>query len=361
VNPDNTVTLNSSQTIGSTVRLTVPTGVTLVVPNETTLTVNGTLSVADNATVNLTAATAAIEVSGTYELGNGVTGTNDGTVTVKSGGTIHNKVNVKIGGSGTNVVEAGGTVYFSDTVLFVGSEDVDAVFQLGADATFSFDDSGFELDGVATLNTGNNDAKTIFDLNAGAQALTLTAGSTLTVNDEKTLAITRIGDRSGPGVVGAPGARIVVTGILDVSGDSDNSNFYNNAGTTIITSQTATGFNWSANAGGRDVAGWVVDASIGSTVTGRFGDSVILDAETPLSYAETAVTATVKAESGYAIIGWYIDGADVTNKVASGTGNTYEITLDDALSVKTHRLTVRATKGGHTYSQMVEFTVAGGV
>jgi hypothetical protein len=98
---------------------------------------------------------------------------------------------------------------------------------------------------------------------------------------------------------------------------------------------------------------------ISLTVTGGFGDSGILATPNPLSYAGTTVTATVKADSGYAITKWYIDGVDVTGKVAQGQGNTYEITTTTGLSDKNHSLTVRATKDGHTYSQTVEFTVGG--
>jgi hypothetical protein len=214
------------------------------------LTVSTSVSLADSA---------ALEVSGDYVLNNGVTGTNAGTVTVKSGGVIHNGTGISITG-GNNVVEAGGTVYFSGDVLFIGSGSHEAVFLLGPGAKFSFDKSGYELDGTAILNTGNNDAKDKFVIEATEHELKLTENSTLTVKSGITLAVTRGGDgnrSTDPAVVGDTGARLIVNGILDVSADTANTNFYQYDGTTKELS-TATGktYTWATNLGGGGVTGW---------------------------------------------------------------------------------------------------------
>jgi hypothetical protein len=72
-----------------------------------------------------------------------MTGTNNGKVTVKSGGVIRNGTGVNIGGTGTNVVEAGGTVYFNgDATPFVGTNN-SPVFQLGTNATFAYNNAGY--------------------------------------------------------------------------------------------------------------------------------------------------------------------------------------------------------------------------
>jgi hypothetical protein len=102
---------------------------------------------------------AELEVSGDYVLNNSVTGTNGGTVTVKSGGVIKNGVGVNITGSGTNVVEAGGVVYFnSQPTPFIGtSSDTDAQFQLTS-GTFTYNSSGYILAGTATLKDKDGSA-----------------------------------------------------------------------------------------------------------------------------------------------------------------------------------------------------------
>jgi hypothetical protein len=358
-----TVTVTgATATVSGSAPVVVPAGVTLSVAANGKLTVAGTLNVETGAVVNVGNG-AEIEVSGSYSLGNEVTGTNDGTVTVTATGTITNETDVDIGGSGTNVVEAGGTVYFSSSVLFVGSdEEADAVFQLGEGATFSFDNSGFELDGEVTLNTGNSGST--FELNAGAQALTLTAGSTLTVKGGKTLSVTRTGERSGPGVVGDTGARIIVTGTLDVSGDSAHSNFYDGDGAKITASQTDAAFTWNASAGGEGNAGWVVDTSprtpgsvVVTVVTVEDGYDAILDIDVSTGIATVTPDengiVTFTPVSGYTGIKWYLfNGVGTTEAVS----NTYPFNTA-SIENRPYTLTVTAEKGRHLFSQTVTFTV----
>jgi hypothetical protein len=107
------------------------------------LTVTGTTSAGEE-----------IEVPGTYTLGNDVTGTNDGTMTVKSGGKIYNETGVTIGGTGNNVVKKGGAVYFggATNTPYVGDTDA-AIFQLADDdSTFSYNNDGYVLTKAATFN-----------------------------------------------------------------------------------------------------------------------------------------------------------------------------------------------------------------
>jgi hypothetical protein len=148
-----TVTVTGDVTIRNGV-VTVPTGVTLAVADGVNLMVaaGSTLSVPTGATVNA-GANAAIEVSGAYNLGDGVTGENNGTVTVKSGGTIRNGTShlnnddedvgtgISITGDGTNIVESGGTVYFGGrTTPFIGGPATTANFQVQPNAKFSYKD-----------------------------------------------------------------------------------------------------------------------------------------------------------------------------------------------------------------------------
>jgi hypothetical protein len=93
------------------------------------------------------------------------------------------------------------------------------------------------------------------------------------------------------------------------------------------------------------------------TVNAGFDDSVILGTPAP-AYNVTAktVTAAIRSGGGYTGIKWYIDGVPVEDTDVTGTGSNYVLSIPGGLSAKTHSLTVRATKGGISYSQTVAFT-----
>jgi hypothetical protein len=252
-----------------------------------TLDVEGTLSVADNATVNLTDADAAIEVSGTYELGNNVTGANAGTVTVTSTGTIINGTitiddetgeeigtGINITGNGTNVVEFGGTVHFGRATPFIGSTNA-AEFQLTR-GSFSYDSTGYVLDGEVTLNgrvNANSDTlgngKNSWLINATDQTLTINPGSVFTVAANTWLILRNDANGSCPVVggttVGGAAPQIIFANGSAVQPDLP-SNFYANNNSAAFTGWSTTfssgkTFNWDAAAGGGGTEGWKATTS----------------------------------------------------------------------------------------------------
>ena len=271
-----TVTLTAETvTIAAEDEVTVPAGVTLAVPGSKTLVVasGGILNVAANANV---------VVNGAYQLGNGVTGTNDGTVTVASGGVINNGTGVNIGGTGTNIVQAGGTVYFNgDTKPYIGaSNDTNALYRLGTGATFAYNNSGYTIGGgIVTLDRpGDGNVKVVWSTKN--ILLHIKAGGQLTVADKTDIAIKADEATEGPFITGEPAegetaaARIVLSanGYVEFylgtsrqtnpTANSPSQNFYNNSGTQVVGTLSNKTYTWNADAGsaGGDQPGWKADS-----------------------------------------------------------------------------------------------------
>jgi hypothetical protein len=236
------------------VAITVPVTKTFKVLSTYTLSIAGTLDVAGD-----------VEVAGALTL-DGTTGTNTGTITVKSGGATTSLGAVDLTGAGLTVVEIGGQasreVAANTTVLFIGDDDdADAVFQLTAASTkLSFNNDGYELDGTGTFNGlqgGYDGTVTYTGYWIGADlTLTLTANSTLTVAAGSILGLGF--EASGtvtPRALGAAGASIVATGTIECEGARPQ-NFYPNGNTTAIAYPGSGTFNWNTDAGGSGVAGW---------------------------------------------------------------------------------------------------------
>jgi hypothetical protein len=243
VSADGTVTvsggslnLNDSAIIPAGVTLKVADDGTLAVPASKKLVVTGDLEVEGGISVP---ASAEIEVGtgATYILKSDASGTNEGTVTVKAGGTIYSGAPIAISGAGTNVVEGGGTVYFNDTGAgdpFIGSiTNGNAIFQVPAGSTFSYDNDKFIVDGSVTLNK-------YFLVSARDEQLQLTASSTLTVKAELRLrnSWNDGGGFAAYGVVGGSSSQILITtGSINVSkgdGGAPNESNFTDDGNTVV-------------------------------------------------------------------------------------------------------------------------------
>jgi hypothetical protein len=226
-----TVTLPPSFSIPAGVTLKVPTGKTLAVPAGGNINNTGTITV---------------EGTGIYTLGDNVRGTNSGTVKIGATAKVYNGTNVNISG-GTNVVQAGGEVYFSGETVnpFVGSGS-NATFQL-ASGEFSYNNGGYILAGVATLNVTTEIAAPQKLIIKRAAELTVGSGVTLQMTGTGTTAPV-VGDLSGSGT--AP--QIVFTGTGSFSTSYSNF-YYSNSSEAPVTGNTYT---WTANADGLNTPGW---------------------------------------------------------------------------------------------------------
>jgi hypothetical protein len=289
----NTVALTADLTLDTAV--TVPTGVKLVVSADLTLGIasEATLSIAQGATLEVdeegtltVASGGTLDVAGAVTVASGgdltldgATGTLAGTITVQPGGESHSNGGT-LEGDGKNIVEAGGKADFGDGYFFISDNtDEDAVFQLDANSTFSFNNAGYELDGAATLNGRDDpsDDTRNWWLLTDDQSLTLKAGSVLTVpgasQTNYTMLTISLGEDNSPGVFGEPAesgknaAQLVLAewGYLSVRNGSWASsigslshNFYSSSGdsketTNDIRHKT---YSWNATAGGEDNPGW---------------------------------------------------------------------------------------------------------
>jgi hypothetical protein len=148
----------------------------IVVVNTVNIASGATFSLGDESTITITN----MAVDGTYELGDKVSGTNNGVVTIGPNGVVRNGAGVSIDGNGTNIVKAGGIVYFNrDTVPFIGRED--AIFNL-TDGTFEYNNDGYVLDGTATL--------TVEEIHLTPDVpLTINMDSVLTIPEEAKLVL----------------------------------------------------------------------------------------------------------------------------------------------------------------------------
>jgi lipopolysaccharide export system protein LptA len=265
-------TFNTSATFEGTAEFkagaTVSGGKTLTVDDDAALTVTGgTVTVA--ATGNLTVSgeinvvkAAKIDVSGTYTLTDGeASGTNYGTVTVASGGTILSYA--PIAGDGENIVEAGGQVAFgksgANPVYAISANGSSGLFKLTT-GKFIYGNEFYELEGAVEVI---ND--TLIDM--AREVLTLRSGAVLTIPSGKTFRI-KSRDVARP-LVGASGAKVVLAAsdsnlLIDRYQAAGNNNFYSTSNVllgsnfesewTKITGNNT--FNWDVDAGGSSVAGW---------------------------------------------------------------------------------------------------------
>jgi hypothetical protein len=194
-----------SKTVSSS---TIHAGVKLEVSNGATFEVTGTIN-----------NTGTIEVNGTYTLGAGVTGTNDGTVVIESGAVVRNGAGVNIGGTGTNIVKAGGTVYFNgDTVAYIGNNNA-AKFNLTS-GTFTYNNAGDVLEGTATHNDLDSTATWPPDVSISAtDKFTIKRDSVLTIpvngvgilyGGTSAASAPLVGDLTGSGNL----PQIVISGVL---------------------------------------------------------------------------------------------------------------------------------------------------
>jgi hypothetical protein len=280
-----TVTLNQSEvTIASGTTLNIPANVTLVVPNGKTFSMAGTFNITGAVTV---------ESGGKYGFLNTGRGTSTGTITIENGGEVLSVPGSDMGGTGWTVIEAGGKAYAGASwevkALFVGPSNGDAAIIKLASGSVATNNSGYKLDGVATVY-GRSDAATnaqgtfwVGVVGSGAtsaeknKVLTIKAGGVLTVpgDDASTNkhilgVVTGEGDAE-PGVVGEPAnadnskaaAQIVLQshGYIDVYGPAPSSssdytqtignlnhNFYGTDGSTKVTENGLhdTTYNWVA-------------------------------------------------------------------------------------------------------------------
>jgi hypothetical protein len=340
--PGATVTLTNLTTTlkGGNVTAIKDTGVaaktTIVVDNASTLTiaenitfqVGGKVDVSKGGTFNLAGNIiiekgANLDVSGTYiaegdETSNArAAGTNNGTITIKSGGVTWGK-NVNIDGTGFTVVETGGKAYLggdeaSNRAYMIGTEDAESgeaantvpVLKIGKDSSLSFNNTDYELKGTAYMNgvpnamAGGEQGTNSFFVGYCAtgtdpnnRILTLKAGSKLTIKGgditdvfsrpvtKKVLGVVVYGTE--PGIKGEADAQIILesNGHIDIYTQTGNlttgdptpgiseytqaignisHNFYDSEGAkepqnAALTNKT---YKWNATAGGTaDKPGW---------------------------------------------------------------------------------------------------------
>ncbi|MDR1256845.1 MAG: hypothetical protein LBJ86_03795, partial [Spirochaetaceae bacterium] len=243
--------------------LTVSSGGTLKVTGKVTVNGGGSLDVAG--TINIEGN---VEVAGTIVLQNESSGSLTGTLTITSTGTSKDLKSGggSITGDGGSVVHAGAKVYIGGstdaTALVIGpAADGNAILQLAQDTTFSTVSAGYELDGNATL-------KKNFGISEG-QILTVKSGGKLTVNvpnGDTYPGLWVIG--SNTKIVGEADAVIDIkseTGGLIYLSSGAVSNFYDSS-SELITSGSNINipkgtYNWSATAGGQNKPGWKAEAS----------------------------------------------------------------------------------------------------
>jgi hypothetical protein len=237
------------------VNVTLATGAqTLTVPDNTVLSVAGTLNVTGAVTVT----------SGGDLTLDGATGTNTGTITIEDDGATSGIGGTDIIGTGVTVVKKGGKAYLGadeNSKVLVISDDNSAVFQLtGNDATLSFNNAGYELDGVGTFNgiTGGYDGTSAHKgyWISLPQTLTLTASSKLTVAVGSILGLgSEASETVTPRALGAAGASIISNGTIECQ-ESRAQNFYPNNSETAEAYPGSGTFNWNETAGGTGKAGW---------------------------------------------------------------------------------------------------------
>ncbi|MDR1468779.1 MAG: hypothetical protein LBT00_05750 [Spirochaetaceae bacterium] len=286
-----TVTLTAAPTIsGSTV--TVPFGVTLAVDGSVTLTigsgktltVEGTLDIPDTGEV-------VVESGGEYVLGANASGTNEGTITIESGGSTWGKGG-NITGEGVTVVEKGGKAFLDAEngakIYMIGDAPVldgeaanlaPIILLTGAEAELTFNNTTYRLDGDATLNgiwNGNSESPdNVFSLDE-SQTLTIGTGSTLTIPNptdpiqSTALMLQMTSSSVSPLVLGESEAQIVLaskagiyfyvddSGFTGSIGDKAWNNFYSDATTkeTVNNMHDET-YVWSDVLGDGNDEGWL--------------------------------------------------------------------------------------------------------
>ncbi|MDR1229876.1 MAG: hypothetical protein LBK61_00595 [Spirochaetaceae bacterium] len=189
-----TVTLTAATvSIAQNDTLTIPANVTLVVPNGTTFSMAGTFNV--TGAVN-------VESGGEYQFLSTGNGTISGNITIESGGAVVSVGGGDLSGSGWTVVQQGGKAYLdvNKTTMFVGTTNDNAAWIKLTSGSVSTNNSGYKLEGEATL------------------------GTTFAVASEKTLS-----------VAGGATLNVVVTsGVLNVAGTLDVAGTLNVAGTVNV-------------------------------------------------------------------------------------------------------------------------------
>jgi hypothetical protein len=132
--------------------------------------------------------------------------------------------------------------------------------------------------------------------------------------------------------------------------DGVAANFFTHSGATSVTNAANTGvativFPATASAqGSQDVSWGLID----------YTDIPVTNYTEPLTLTKGGASLTLSV-TGYDDVAWYLDG----KSAAAATGAS--ITLDpDDYSVKTHTLTVQATKDGVPFARVLKFSVAEG-
>jgi hypothetical protein len=223
-----------------------------------------------------------IDVSGEYIAHGGEggigrdAGTNNGIITIKTGGITHGKGGA-IGGTGTNVVEKGGKALYTNvsdsTVAMINGTSTDTnadsttgpvyaatVFKL-TDGTLSFNNWDYVLNGNGTLCVP-------FQLyTSRKQKLTVRTGKVLTIADTATAAALIEDSTQKFGGIGTVEPPVPTEIVVEAEGGivfatAGNSNFYNSSNAKIeanaSTKLPAGTYKWVQTLGTSNAGGWQV-------------------------------------------------------------------------------------------------------
>jgi hypothetical protein len=241
-------------------------------------------------------ATAKINVGngGTYRIEGG--GTNEGTITIATGGIAIGK-GAGLSGNGYTVAEDGAIAVIelpsgvqipqiANADSLAAYSGMNPIIKLtgGSGTKLSFNDKGFVLEGAATFNgiPGSGSFQVGYTADADSpnnRILTLKSNTVLTITGTQTQPknLVVVVSDDGPGILGETGAQIVLSNSYSfiefyVYGDSSyhstisslNHNFYNisnikEASNVLkgVGASSARTYAWDLNADGANTAGWL--------------------------------------------------------------------------------------------------------
>jgi hypothetical protein len=216
-----------------------------------------------------------VESGGTYKFV-GSSGTNEGTITVGNGATVILDGGASITGSGYTVVENGGTALIdlgNSTIVpqiaygpvDVSGTSVNPIIMLDdLSAKLSINEDGYVLEGDATVYGIPGSA--FFQIGeSDSRKLTIDGVLTMATGTAPHDASLRIVVASGePGIVGTPGAKIVLGGsdqiwLIDNSNNLNvtDCNFYVAGGASKVTNGKLSNNTYEWKEVGNGVYGWV--------------------------------------------------------------------------------------------------------
>jgi hypothetical protein len=203
--------------------------------------------------------------------------TNNGTVTIKSGGTIEYGAGVGHPGTGDNVVEAGGTLRFNGLArAFVGANTDNAAQLKLTSGSFTYNSTGLILNGNVTLND-TWDPEDLLWIGSGENSLTIGANSTFTVPGGRVLRV-GAGDSGGTLTFTDNTSKVVIEA---------DSQFYVRVNGTIKATPAATN--------GAGVVLGVYATGALTTLTGFTSDTADGSNRVTLTTAATAAQGTASA------------------------------------------------------------------